>query len=162
MNEITRSKRNQTIIPVDAEMDSLKARLITNMPEAPFESMPVGTINGNCLDWIRLLPKESVDLLFLDPPYNLKKNFHGWTFDKQSVKEYTAWLNDFLVRLKPLLKKNASVYICGDWFSSASIYEAASENFIVQNRITWEREKGRGAKSNWKNSSEDWQGHYSA
>ncbi|MGE5497424.1 MAG: DNA-methyltransferase, partial [Syntrophothermus sp.] len=57
--------------------------------------------------------------------------------------------------LKPLLKPTASVYICGDWLSSASIYQAASKHFIVRNRITWEREKGRGAKSNWKNAGED-------
>src|SRR5207247_9578020 len=38
---------------------------------------------------------------------------------------------------------------------SASIFTAASDVFEVQNRITWEREKGRGALSNWKNASED-------
>jgi site-specific DNA-methyltransferase (adenine-specific) len=47
------------------------------------------------------------------------------------------------------------VYICGDWFSSTSIFLAASRHFIVRNRITWEREKGRGASANWKNASED-------
>ncbi|MDP1993674.1 MAG: site-specific DNA-methyltransferase, partial [Ignavibacteria bacterium] len=31
----------------------------------------------------------------------------------------------------------------------------AKKYFLIQNRITWEREKGRGAKANWKNCSED-------
>jgi site-specific DNA-methyltransferase (adenine-specific) len=57
--------------------------------------------------------------------------------------------------LVPALKPNATVYICGDWFSSASIFDAVADRLIIRNRITWEREKGRGASANWKNSSED-------
>lgn len=44
---------------------------------------------------------------------------------------------------------------CGDWRSSAVIYQVLSAHLIVRNRITWEREKGRGAQHNWKNTSED-------
>jgi site-specific DNA-methyltransferase (adenine-specific) len=53
------------------------------------------------------------------------------------------------------LKPTASIYICGDWPSSAAIQQIAQKYFLVQNRITWEREKGRGAKHNWKNGAED-------
>ncbi len=60
-----------------------------------------------------------------------------------------------ITTLKPLLKQTATIYICGDWLSSTSIFTVASTHFIVKNRITWEREKGRGAKSNWKNASQD-------
>ncbi len=55
----------------------------------------------------------------------------------------------------PLLKPTASIYICGDWRSAAAIQRAGSRHFRLQNRITWEREKGRGAKANWKNAAED-------
>ncbi|HEU4931570.1 MAG TPA: site-specific DNA-methyltransferase, partial [Pyrinomonadaceae bacterium] len=54
-----------------------------------------------------------------------------------------------------LLKPTASVYICGDWRSATAIQRVGEKYFISQNRITWEREKGRGAKSNWKSCSED-------
>ena len=54
-----------------------------------------------------------------------------------------------------ILKPTASIYICGDWRSSTAIHRLGEKYFIPQNRITWEREKGRGAKSNWKNCSED-------
>jgi site-specific DNA-methyltransferase (adenine-specific) len=54
-----------------------------------------------------------------------------------------------------ILKPNATVYICGDWRSSHSIFEVASKHLNIINRITWEREKGRGALANWKNASED-------
>jgi len=68
---------------------------------------------------------------------------------------YEAWLDSWLRLCVPLLKPTASVYICGDWRSSSAIQHAGSKYFKLQNRITWEREKGRGAKRNWKNSAED-------
>jgi site-specific DNA-methyltransferase (adenine-specific) len=54
-----------------------------------------------------------------------------------------------------LLKPTASIYICGDWRSSSAIHLLCEKYFIVRNRITFEREKGRGAKKDWKNNSED-------
>jgi site-specific DNA-methyltransferase (adenine-specific) len=35
------------------------------------------------------------------------------------------------------------------------MYPALRQHFKIKNRITWEREKGRGAKANWKNTCED-------
>jgi site-specific DNA-methyltransferase (adenine-specific) len=96
-----------------------------------------------------------VDLLILDPPYNLDKDFHGHKFTRQTIEAYTIWLDDAIATLKPLLKPTASIYICADWFSSISVFAVAASYFTVRNRITWEREKGRGARTNWKNSSED-------
>ena len=97
----------------------------------------------------------SINLLILDPPYNLDKVFSTTKFTKTTVGEYTAYLEDILEAWYPKLKANATVYICGDWRTSISICNAASKFFTVRNRITWEREKGRGAKYNWKNCSED-------
>jgi site-specific DNA-methyltransferase (adenine-specific) len=138
-----------------ADRDRLRPRLVPSViveePSAP----PCGTMHADCLAIAGSLPKGFVDLLVLDPPYNLSKNFHGVKFAKRAVDEYTLWLDNLLEKLKPMLKRTASIYICGEWLSSVSIYEAAIKHFVVRNRITWEREKGRGAKSNWKNSSED-------
>jgi site-specific DNA-methyltransferase (adenine-specific) len=101
------------------------------------------------------LPYNSIDLMFADPPYNLTKSFNDRKFRKVSTDHYAEWLDSWLSRAVRLLKPTASVYICGDWRSSAAIQRVGEKYFISQNRITWEREKGRGAKSNWKNCSED-------
>lgn len=93
--------------------------------------------------------------MFIDPPYNLTKSFNGKTFNKMNNEEYTEWLDSWLSRIVRILKPNATIYICGDWRSSHSIFEVASKYFNILNRITWEREKGRGALNNWKNASED-------
>jgi len=45
--------------------------------------------------------------------------------------------------------------VCCDWNSSMIIGQVLKKHFYVQNRITWQREKGRGALSNWKNGMED-------
>ena len=149
----TRAGRNKTITLTEEEIRKYSSLLISQIEK--FSYAPTGIINGDCFEWAENLPEQFVDLLFLDPPYNMNKNFHGVQFTRQEIHEYTEWLDKVFDKLKPLLKKTASIYICGDWYSSTSIFEAASNHFIIRNRITWEREKGRGAKSNWKNSSED-------
>ncbi len=153
-NGKVRSSRNRSLEITEQDRVRLRSRLISAKPEG-FLELPIGTLRGDCLEVANLLPQNSIDLLLLDPPYNLAKSFHGLRFARRSVEDYTVWLNQVIIALKPLLKSTASIYICGDWFSSTSIFTVATDHFIVRNRITWEREKGRGAKTNWKNASED-------
>jgi site-specific DNA-methyltransferase (adenine-specific) len=91
----------------------------------------------------------------VDPPYNRRKEYHGSTFNRRSPLAYQVWFESWLEPLRRLLKPTASLYVCADWESSTAIYPLLARYFVVRNRITWEREKGRGAKANWKNASED-------
>lgn len=150
-----RAPRNRTVFVAAEERPALLARLMRDPPTIRAAEPIEGVVFGDCQKWLRVLPLCHVDLLFLDPPYNLNKDFNGRRFSRVSVDDYTVWLSGILALVRPLLKSTASVYICGDWLSSQSIFTAASEHFIIRNRITWEREKGRGAKANWKNASED-------
>ena len=149
-----RSSRNRSLEITQEAALRLQTQLI-HPSQSQWVEPPIGTIWGNCLDLATFLPLNFVDLMILDPPYNLSKDFNGMKFAKRAVEDYTAWLERVVVILKPLLKSTASIYICGDWLSSASIFSVASRHFSIRNRITWEREKGRGAKTNWKNASED-------
>ncbi len=112
-------------------------------------------IHGNVFDILEFLPDKFIDLFFVDPPYNLDKKFNITTFKEMDSENYAEWLDSWLSKTIRLLKNNSSIYICGDWKSSSAIYNVAKKYFKIKNRITWEREKGRGAKSNWKNCSED-------
>lgn len=150
-----RAPMNRSIELTDEDRNRLRLRLIKSLSSSDSPEFPTGTVQGDSIELARSLPRNSVDLLILDPPYNLSKDFDGYKFSKRSVDTYTEWLDTAVQAFKPLLKSTASVYICGDWFTSFSIFAVASRHFIVRNRITWEREKGRGAKSNWKNASED-------
>lgn len=149
----TKSKRNKTI---DFPLEEGKDLLNEACKIEEIESLALNKVCvGDTFEGLRKLQDKSVDLLIVDPPYNLDKNFHGTKFKKgkdEWYKEYTlAWIN----AVKPKLKDTASIYVCCDWKSSIVIGEIISKNFILRNRITWSREKGRGAKSNWKNSMED-------
>ena len=104
---------------------------------------------------LRYLPDNFVDLMVVDPPYNLTKNFGSRTFKQMQNDEYCKWLDKWLSKVKRVLKKNASLYICTDWKSSIMIPQIACKYFILRNRISWEREKGRAAQNNWKNCLED-------
>ncbi len=101
------------------------------------------------------LPDEFTDLLIIDPPYNLNKQFGKQSFRKKNISDYAQWFENWFITLLPKLKPNASVYVCCDWTTSTAVHLVLDKYLIVRNRITWEREKGRGARKNWKNASED-------
>ena len=113
------------------------------------------TIYGDTLEILPLLPQKSVDLLIIDPPYNLTRTFGDTRFTKRASASYEDWVHSWLALLVPLLKPTASIYVCSEWQSSGIVQRVLEDYFIVKNRISWEREKGRGAARNWKNCSED-------
>src|SRR5215510_13137266 len=152
---MSRAPLNRTLTLSDAEL--MRYRTALRQLESPAAKAEVYD-RVFCQDVFEALPKlpdRSVDLMFADPPYNLTKSFNDRKFRETSIDEYSEWLDSWLAQTVRVLKPTASVYICGDWRSSAAIQRVGEKYFIPQNRITWEREKGRGAKSNWKNCSED-------
>ena len=150
-----RAARTRTIYLDSGEIERLRRRRIqSDGPISPVNFRD-RIICGDAFNVLKALPEKSFDLLFADPPYNLSKNFGTEQFKKTSLDEYEAWLDSWLTLCVPLLTPTASIYICGDWRSSAAIQRVGMKHFKLQNRITWEREKGRGAKRNWKNSAED-------
>lgn len=151
----TRAGRNRTLTLTESDRELLRPNLLDAAASEELRAPYAVTINGDYAAAIARVPDQSVDLLILDPPYNLNKSFNGRKFAKRTVTEYTEWLNGVVSSLLRVLKPTATVYVCGDWLSSASIFDVCTNHFTVRNRITWEREKGRGANWNWKNCSED-------
>lgn len=150
-----RASRNRTIALNDEELILYGKRLkCLIMPVEPTEVLNA-TLCQDTLEALDLLPEHFVDLLFADPPYNVNKSYNGKTFAKISPDAYENWLETWIGKLPRLLKETASVYICCDWSSSAAINRVLSRHFRIRNRITWEREKGRGTRTNWKSNSED-------
>lgn len=113
------------------------------------------TIIGDAFEVLPKLPKQFVDLLIVDPPYNLDKDFHGQKFKRKTDDLYEEYTESWIQAVLPHLKDNASIYVCCDWASSPTIGNVMKRYFHIQNRITWQREKGRGALTNWKNGMED-------
>ena len=150
-----RAPRNRTITLSPEEEELYRAKLLAVSRPVTLADILDTTICQDVFTLFPWLPPQSIDLIVADPPYNLDKNFNGRRFAEMSGRDYEQWLDSWISQLPRLLKPTASIYICGDWRSSAAIQRVVEQYFIVQNRITWEREKGRGAKSNWKNCAED-------
>jgi len=150
-----KSPKNKTIELSKNDMVQLEKKLLSLDGQVGEEEVINKTILGDALEVIDYLPVHFVDLLFVDPPYNMNKVFGAKAFKKVGDDKYESWLRSWLGKVADKLKPEASVYVCGDWRSSLSLFRVLSDYFQVRNRITWEREKGRGAKTNWKNSSED-------
>jgi len=150
-----RAPRNRTIELSDDERTRYKTCLLKLSSPADIEDILDRTVCQDIFEALPFLPDAFVDLLFIDPPYNIGKEFGGRRFKKTALAEYAKRIDKWLSRLVRILKPSASVYICSEWSSSAAVHSVAEKYFKVRNRITWEREKGRGALRNWKNCSED-------
>jgi site-specific DNA-methyltransferase (adenine-specific) len=150
-----RAPRNRTITLSDVDILRLKKNLIKLDKPTSLKEIENKTIYQDIFEALEYLPDKFVDLVFVDPPYNLNKTFNLTSFKAMESEKYEEWLDSWIQKIIRLLKPSASVYICGDWKSSGAIFNVAKKYFQIQNRITFEREKGRGAKSNWKNCSED-------
>ncbi len=155
--EKRKSPRNRTLSLSASERELFSARLLDASDEREFSLGNVldRTILGDTYRVLPKLPSEMADLVIVDPPYNLFKNFGGLRFSSMPDAEYESYLDSWMGELVRILKKDGSLYVCGDWKSSGAIQRSISRRLTVLNRITWGREKGRGAKANWKNSMED-------
>ena len=150
-----KAARNKTIDMSIEEGKQYLDRCISISEPTGIDSILNKTILGDCLEVIPLLPNSFIDLLIVDPPYNLDKDFHGKKFKKTSDDVYEEYTETWVKAIIPHLKKEATIYVCCDWVSSPSIGRVLKKYFHIQNRITWQREKGRGALTNWKNGMED-------
>ncbi|MDD6400949.1 MAG: DNA methyltransferase [Lachnospiraceae bacterium] len=150
-----KADRNKTIDITVEEGRHYLDRCIKLSEQQSLDEIIDKTINGDTFEVLSLLPKNSIDLLIVDPPYNLDKNYNGNKFKKTSDDLYEEYTEKWISLVKPLLKENATIYVCCDWKSSIIIANILKDHFYIQNRITWQREKGRGALSNWKNGMED-------
>lgn len=149
------SLRNKTINTTVAEGAEYLARCLTADDLRAGKSALDATINDDMRAVCPLLAPGCADLIISDPPYNLTKSYDGTAFRRRGAAEYEEYTRAWLAAVEPLLSPRGSIYVCCDWQSSLVIGRVLEELFTVRNRITWQREKGRGARRNWKNSMED-------
>ncbi|MEO0561217.1 MAG: site-specific DNA-methyltransferase [Chloroflexota bacterium] len=150
-----RAPRNRTLtLTADEERRYAAGLLRLDGPSEVAELMDE-VVHQAVEDVLPHLPRGFVDLMIIDPPYNLTKQYASSTFHQLDAAAYVAWMRGWFDGLMGLLKPTATVYVCADWRTSSLVYPILGDYLTVRNRITWEREKGRGARRNWKNASED-------
>lgn len=151
-----RAPRNKTLVLSSADEKLLSKRLLhINSAVDNIDEVMDRTICGDCTKVLPLLPDGFADLVIVDPPYNIDKRFKQMRFRAMSDEGYEEFLESWMGVLCSKLRPGGSIYVCCDWKSSCAVAKVLSRHVTILNRITWQREKGRGAKSNWKNSMED-------
>ena len=155
MEKKERAVNNRTLMLEPQEIEGLRSLLLTEKNISEETDIVNRTLNGDILKMIEFVPDNFADLIIIDPPYNLSKNFNGMKFASRSQENYDEYLSEWFPLVCKKLKSTGSLYMCGDWKCTSSLQRAIEKELTVLNRITWQREKGRGAKSNWKNGMED-------
>ena len=150
-----RAPRNRTLSCTTDERVRLSRDIMRLEEAVNWRDLEGRLVEGDFFEVAEYFPSAFVDLLILDPPYNLSKRFNGNRFRKRDKAQYRTWFADLIDRLVPMMKPHGTLYVCSDWTTSGLVFPILEEKLQVRNRITWEREKGRGAKRNWKNNTED-------
>lgn len=150
------SERNKTLTLTQDETQRLFGRCVLSRDVAgDLSSVTDKIVCGDAFEVAGKLPEKAFDLLIVDPPYNLTKNYGGEKFYKTNGDEYAEFTEKWIRAFYPALKPTASVYVCCDFMSGVTIAPLLAKYFKIRSRITWQREKGRGSKNNWKNGMED-------
>ena len=154
MTEKVRAERNRTLTVSASEIPTLE-KFILSVNDIKTSFVDDSIINADLFDCLDYIPNGYFNLIIIDPPYNLDKDFHGKKFSSMKSDAYEDYLRSWFYKVCDKLAPNGTLYVCGDWKCSSSMQRVIEERLTVINRITWQREKGRGAKSNWKNAMED-------
>ena len=67
-------------------------------------------VHGNCIEIMKDIEAESVDLIVTDPPYNLSKDY-GNNGDNLNHEEYMAFSRKWLAEAKRTLKPTGTIYL---------------------------------------------------
>ena len=106
---------------------------------------------ADAVAWLRSLESESVDLVFADPPYNIKKA--EWdTFESQQA--YVEWSLEWIEEVARVLKPTGSLYVCGFSEILADIKLPAQRFFRGCRWIVWHYKNKANLGSDWGRSHE--------
>lgn len=111
--------------------------------------------NQNCLDYLKDLPDNSVDLILTDPPYFIGYDGgKGWDSQWKSDNDYLSWCDSWVKECARVLKPNRMMCIFGtlkyDTFLRLRLEILSSlPNFHKQNEIIWAYNWGGRSKTNF-------------
>lgn len=106
---------------------------------------------GDSIEWLKSLPSESIDLIFADPPYNIKKA--DWD-NFESQEEYIKWSMLWIEQASRVLKPTGTLYICGFSEILADIKHPATKLFHSCRWIIWHYKNKANLGKDWGRSHE--------
>ena len=106
---------------------------------------------GNSIEWLASIESASVDLVFADPPYNIKKA--DWD-NFESQEEYIRWSIEWISQASRVLKPTGSLYVCGFSEILADLKHPASKYFKHSRWLIWHYRNKANLGNDWGRSHE--------
>ncbi|HPN38168.1 MAG TPA: DNA methyltransferase [Melioribacteraceae bacterium] len=120
-------------------------------PQLHYEKEKGNLYFGDSFKWLYNLDDESIDLVFADPPYNIKKA--DWDNFK-SQEDYIEWSMEWIELSYKKLKKKGTLYICGFSEILADLKHPASKLFKSCKWIVWHYKNKANMSKDWGRSHE--------
>ena len=143
------SKVNQLVKELQLEFHAEEK--IQKLPQPFFRNDSGSLFNIDALKFLKSLESESVDLVFADPPYNIKKA--EWD-SFQSQKQYVDWSILWIQEVQRILKPHGTLYVCGFSEILADIKWAASYLFKGCKWLVWYYRNKANLGNDWGRSHE--------
>lgn len=125
------------VLPVEAD---------TTRPQLHYKHTNGSLFVGDSVKWLSSLEDESVDLIFADPPYNIKKA--EWD-NFESMEAYIAWSMQWIEQAARVLKPTGSLYVCGFSEILADIKHPAMKHFASCKWIVWHYKNKANLGKDW-------------
>lgn len=109
-------------------------------------------INGDCMSVLPHIKDRSVDLIFVDPPYNLGKDFGNGSDDWEDKSEYLSWCYGWIDECFRVLKDDGTIYVMNSTQNISYIDVYLREKYNVINNIVWYYDSS-GVQSKYKYGS---------
>ena len=120
MKETIRAGRNRTLTISESDLPALEKYILTEREiQESFSDDCV--INANLFDCIDYIPNGYFNLIIIDPPYNLDKDFNGTKFSSMKSDAYEDYLRSWFYSVCDKLAPNGTLYMCGDWKCSTTV-----------------------------------------
>ena len=151
-----KSKLNKTITKKDIFLykEDLIKKIVLNANN--FSDLINKVICEDNINIFNKIPNESINIIIADPPYIIPKKFNKTLISFKSDEDFINKNKEWIKECYRVLKPDGTLYICSDYKTTPLIYQLLiNSGFIIKNRITWKRDKGRGSDRNYKNVIED-------
>ena len=113
---------------------------------------PDSMVNADCLEAMKLIPDNSIDLICTDPPYfKVKKD--SWDRQWDKPKEFLSWLDSIAEQWQRILKPNGSLYCFASPRMAARVEVMLGDRFNVCNHLVWDKSCRSRAAMTCKESS---------
>lgn len=108
---------------------------------------PEGSIfQGDSISWLRSLDSSSVDMIFADPPYNIKKA--DWD-NFESQEAYIQWSMEWISEASRVLKPKGSLYVCGFSEILADLKHPSMKYFAGCRWLVWHYRNKANLGNDW-------------